>query len=46
MFKIAYEMLQNTYKKVNRVVVEATVQELTDAVGSCSLFYGLNVVLL
>lgn len=39
-------MLQNTCKEVNRVVVEASVQELTNAVGSCSLIYGLNAVLL
>lgn len=39
-------MLQNTYKAVYRVMAEASVQELTYSIGSCSLVYGLSAVFL
>lgn len=39
-------MPQNTYEVVNRVMVEASVQELPYSVGSCSLVYGFNAVYL
>lgn len=39
-------MPQNTYKVVNRLMIEASVQQLPYLVGSCSLVYGFNTVYL